>query len=135
MRFSSAVLALALSVPVAGHAANTVKAEVFNCDGKEITIYYGARSIFLNGRKMDDASIYRSHEKNEAFINFRSYSETKPVFTHYQLTMSNVLILVYQTYNMNGRKLTSERYVGCEGPKPTNAVMPDSQSVRESEGW
>ncbi|EFH8163198.1 hypothetical protein L6019_RS23280 [Escherichia coli] len=111
-------------------------AELFACGSKKITIYYDAKSIFMNNVKMDDTSIFRDWQKNEGFINFRVYSTSQPYFTHYQIVMtSDIIIATYQTYNNNGRKITAENHLACDAPVKTNAPMPNIQSVRESQGW
>lgn len=145
MKISSAVMALALLVPVAGNAAKDHSIEL-TCEKLKVTLFDKRGAIFLgdmsakNGpSKVDNVQVTKTTAGGLPALktDFVEYAEMGGTYSLYHLITfddGGPAILVSEYLDADDNPIRKHKEFVCEDPVEKMQAMPNIQSIGEMRG-
>lgn len=145
MRFSSAVMALALLVPVAGNAAKDHSIEL-KCEKLKVTVFDKKGAIFIDSIPAKGEPSKMDHVKVEQIemggfpvlkTRFVAYPEMGGTYGLYNLYTydDQPAVLTSEWLNADDQPMRPIRSYECSKPVEKMQAMPSIQSIGEMRGW
>lgn len=146
MRFSSAVMALALLVPVAGNAAKDHSIEL-KCEKLKVTVFDKKGAIFINSipakgepSKVDNVQVSKVKVGGLPALKteFVEYAEMGGSYGLYHLVTfddGGPALLVSEWLNADDQPMRPYKEYVCSRPAEKMQSMPNVKSIGEMRGW